>query len=704
MKTELYEVLDKQQVIEYRKIHKQFFLKELYKKYITLENDIINFGKDNNLDIINKSQLLYHYVCDMKTLPLCKSCGNVIPIFGVNRKWEYNKYCSKKCTHKDTEMLIRRGNTRKGLNICSSDIQRGLIDDALKTDISTVVEKDILSYISNRSLNDLKVHFIYKHPKWYNFVIKKYSEDFSEGIYLMIHNTKKCKCENCNEILPFLSIQKGYGKCKNFNCIQIEHKKNKAAKLSESCEFLSKEDTIKGIKGWVDKVTSHSFYTSIFNLDLRLYKSIIYHTRNIQRKNIKFNERIYLLHNNLDSIPICSYCNDKIVRFNTFDKGYSECCSVNCSAKVNVERNRKNAIISIRDKSFDIWEDRMQNRTEKMLTDKSHYISTGEIDFKCSICEFVYTREVAFDVRCPRCSKISISKPEIEISDMLKSFTTFDIITSSKRIIPPLELDIYIPEKWVAIEFDGLYWHSSEHKENKYHINKTKMCEKLGIQLIHIFENEWNTSKELVKSIILSKLGIYKNKIFARNCYVKDIDNNTKNMFLIEHHIQGKDNSKYKIGLFDKKTDELISVMTFGSRKITGSKPTLELMRYCCKQNTCVVGGASKLFSYFIRSYNPQKIISYANRRYSNGGLYNKLGFDLLRISPPNFWYFTSRIRDRLLHRVGFQKHMLAKRLGSNFDPNKTAEENMKNAGYLKIYDCGNYVFEWNSNTSNKNL
>ena len=136
--------------------------------------------------------------------------------------------------------------------------------------------------------------------------------------------------------------------------------------------------------------------------------------------------------------------------------------------------------------------------------------------------------------------------------------------------------------------------------------------------------------------------------------------------------------------------------MTFGSRMITRATPKLELIRYCCKQNTLVVGGASKLFSYFINTYNPLNIISYANIRYSNGGLYNTLGFSLLRKSPPNYWYFNPKYNDKLFHRSNFQKHMLPKKLGDKFNITNTEYENMKNAGYFKVYDCGNYVFEWN--------
>jgi hypothetical protein len=106
--------------------------------------------------------------------------------------------------------------------------------------------------------------------------------------------------------------------------------------------------------------------------------------------------------------------------------------------------------------------------------------------------------------------------------------------------------------------------------------------------------------QEIVKSIILSKLGIFKERIYARKCIVKEIDNKSKNDFLNKNHIQGQDISKYKLGLFYN--DELVSVMTFGQRNITG-KSSFELIRFCSKLNTQIIGGASKLFQYFIKNY-----------------------------------------------------------------------------------------------------
>jgi len=483
--------------------------------------------------------------------------------------------------------------------------------------------------------------------------------------------------------------------CKNIKCIQKNKRNTRNILLSESFDILSKEDTVLGVDKYINDVTSHSFHDYFLRTDIQLYNNIIYHTDFINRKPVKYNERLFILFKRLENVPKCKKCNTNICRFNTFDLGYSEFCSIQCSIKFIQEHSKEKTLRTLRTKNYSIWVDRMEGRTEKIISDFEYYIDTGIIKFKCSDCEHIYERYTNFSVRCPKCSKMSISKPEIDIVEFLKENTKFEIITNNRNIISPLELDIYIPEKNIAIEFDGLYWHNDNHIDKNYHINKTKLCEDAGIQLIHIFENEWKSSRDLICAMVLNKLGIYDRKIHARKCKIKEIDTKIKNEFLFHNHLQGEDKSKYKFGLYDE-YDMLVSVMTFGNRKITGGKSEMELIRYSCRQGIVVIGGASKLFTHFIRNYNPEKIISYANKRYSNGNLYNKLGFKLLHISKPNYWYHNSKCPDKLFHRMNFQKHKLAKILGDKYDPNKTEEENMRISRYFKVYDCGNYVFEWN--------
>lgn len=117
-----------------------------------------------------------------------------------------------------------------------------------------------------------------------------------------------------------------------------------------------------------------------------------------------------------------------------------------------------------------------------------------------------------------------------------------------------------------------------------------------------------------------------------------------------------------------------------------------ELVRFCSKLGCHAVGAAGKLLKTFEKKWRPVSLVSYADRRWSQGKLYKALGFKLLHNSAPNYWYFKSP--NKLHSRVAFQKHKLRKILGEKFDPSKTELENMDAAGWSRIYDCGSMVFE----------
>jgi G:T-mismatch repair DNA endonuclease (very short patch repair protein) len=291
-----------------------------------------------------------------------------------------------------------------------------------------------------------------------------------------------------------------------------------------------------------------------------------------------------------------------------------------------------------------------------------------------------------------------ISSPEKEVADFVESLG-LDIKQSDRTLISPLELDILIPDYKVAIEFNGLYWHSYglnnvNDKQNNLnynknrHIKKTVACESKGYQLFHIFENEWEKKKEIWKSQIRNALGKVEFKIGARECYIKEIDNSLTNNFLDENHLQGKCQSSIQLGLFSNATDELVSVMTFGKSRYD-KNISFELIRFCSKLNLQVPGAASKLLKYFEIHYKPDILISYANRRWSNGNLYKTLNFKHNTISNPNYFYFKN---NELYSRIKFQKHKLEALLDT-FDSEKTEIQNMIENKYRVIYDSGNMSF-----------
>ena len=289
---------------------------------------------------------------------------------------------------------------------------------------------------------------------------------------------------------------------------------------------------------------------------------------------------------------------------------------------------------------------------------------------------------------CPKCSNSGISKLEQELFKFISKYIPSE--QSNRIVLDGKELDIFIPSKNLGIEFNGLYWHSSKFKNKKDHLDKLNLANSKGIRLIQIFEDEWSNKQEIVKSRLLNILGLTPNKVYARKTEVREVSIKDTSNFLVTNHIQGKLGAKVRLGLYHN--NELVSLMTFGSlRKNLGYSAKTdhyELLRFCNKLNTNVVGGASKLFKYFVENYSPKEIISYADRRWSEGNLYNQLGFEFERNTEPNYFYIIGNQRE---NRFKYRKSEL---VNQNFDPLKTESKIMEERGIYRIYDCGTKVYK----------
>lgn len=318
-------------------------------------------------------------------------------------------------------------------------------------------------------------------------------------------------------------------------------------------------------------------------------------------------------------------------------------------------------------------------------------------NFKCLTCEYEWS-QVSFYPRCHKCnppSYFGVSLEEQNLVDFISPFDS-DIILNSRNTINPYELDIYFHKLALAIEYNGLYWHSEKMGKYKdYHLDKWNKCREKNIHLVQIFSDEWLNKTEIVKSRLLNLIGKSPNKIYARKCEVREVEVKEKNRFLNNNHIQGEDKSAIKLGLYYN--NELVSLMTFGKpRKAIGKKNSntineWELVRFCNKINTNVVGGASKLFKCFIKTNHPKHIYSFADNRWSSplNNLYIKLGFTLTNISNPGYWY-TKSFTERY-HRYNFSKQKLIKQ---GADKNLTEFEIMDSLGYSRVWDCGTSRYE----------
>lgn len=285
------------------------------------------------------------------------------------------------------------------------------------------------------------------------------------------------------------------------------------------------------------------------------------------------------------------------------------------------------------------------------------------------------------------------SRYEREVYEYIKDMRDdIEIITNDKSLLNGSELDIYIPKLELAIEFNGDYWHSSINKPKYYHQNKSIDCGKHGVQLIHIFEYEWNNEdvKNKLKKIIRNKVvNRGKSVVYARKCEVRHVNKSDEVNFLNNNHLQNYASSSVAYGLYNN--NELLSLMTFGKPRFN-SWYDLELIRYCTNLDITIVGGAEKIFKAMLSELKPKSIITYCDISKFTGEVYNKLGFraDELGITQPNYKWVGN---NEVLSRYQTKKHNLI--LEGYEEYGGTEDEIMINRGYLKIYDSGNLKLTW---------
>ena len=285
---------------------------------------------------------------------------------------------------------------------------------------------------------------------------------------------------------------------------------------------------------------------------------------------------------------------------------------------------------------------------------------------------------------CPKCGQI-MSKAEDEIMELLKGL---ECQQRNRGILKGKEIDIFIPSLKLGIEYNGLFWHSEESgKDNNYHINKLIECNKQGIRLIQIFEDEWVKHREICESKLRQICGLNINpKIFARQCEIHEIPNKNETYeFLDKNHIQGR--TGFTVGLGAYYNNELVGVMTFKKEK----EGYWDLNRFATDINYQCVGIGGKLFKHFTRNYDYQEIKSFADRRWTTdptNNLYTKLGFEFDSYVPPSYWYYNPKIsRIERFHKFGFRKQHLHKQY--DLPLTMTEREMTTTLGYTRIWDCG---------------
>jgi hypothetical protein len=566
---------------------------------------------------------------------------------------------------------------------------------------------------------DYKINIIVKQPK--DFQKKGYNVKKGDVLYLSVQELSKGShilvnymCDYCGE-----KSQKEYRylhnlkkhNCNNKKCIKERIKETNLEKYgvvnvfeSEKIKEKIKETNLE--KYGVESYTKSIFFNkSVIETNLEKYGVEHFFQSNIFKKLTKeTNLEKYGVEHHSKSI----FFNKKVIKTNLNKYGVNYPLQSNLILSNLISHNiekygvgnvfQTNEVkIKIKKSNLKKYKTDNYNKSEykhlnTILGKDYNYIKYIGNEFSMFNCNKGHTFEISsynYHGRiknniplCTICNPIGDSKSikEKELLEFIKSIYFGEVISSYRD---GLEIDIYLPELNIGFEFNGLYWHSEKFKENNYHLNKTNYFKEKGIRIINIWEDDYNLRRIIIESQIKNLLGINIEKIFARKCQVKLVDIKDSKKFLDDNHIQGLVSSKIKLGLYFE--GELVSLMTFDhneGRKKMG-QGGWNLNRFCNKLNTNVVGGASKLLSYFIKNYDVKRIVSYADKDWSVGNLYYTLGFTNVGGNGPDYKYIVDGKR---VHKSRYRKSKLKTEL--------TESKQMELNGINKIYDCGKLKFE----------
>lgn len=276
------------------------------------------------------------------------------------------------------------------------------------------------------------------------------------------------------------------------------------------------------------------------------------------------------------------------------------------------------------------------------------------------------------------------SEGEKQLADFIKSVYNGVLLQRDNSL--GFEIDIFLPEKNLAIEYCGLYYHSEQMGKTKYyHHHKWLRCKQQGIQLLTIFEDEWLFSRQIVESSLLSKLGLLINSIYARDTTI--VSNVLTTNFIQNNHIQGSSKAKYHYAL--QYGSEIVAAM-----QVQDTTNGLLISRYCSSAR--VVGGFGKLFAHLRKLFPTKNIYTFADHRWSDGNLYIKHQPDEIVILDPDYCYAGPGCNNKRVHKFNFRHKHLRTRLKS-YNPTLTEVQNCNNNGMWRIWDCGKTKYIWHA-------
>ena len=273
----------------------------------------------------------------------------------------------------------------------------------------------------------------------------------------------------------------------------------------------------------------------------------------------------------------------------------------------------------------------------------------------------------------------STSKAEVEVLDYFNSL----IDGFKKAHIHGIELDGYNEKLKIGFEYCGLFWHKESIKGKDLHERKYKICKENGIRLFTIFEDEWKERNKQVKGFIQSSLNKNDIKLYARNTTLAILDRSDRNVkqFLNDFHIQGAIGSTTTLKHFALFSEgEIVSVMSVGRHHRNVNE--LVISRCCTKVGFNILGGSKRLFSAISKHYAGRLIKTWSDNRWTEGYLYERLGFTLEIETDKDYSYVGVPKEGRRS-----KQSMKKKNIGATTD--QTEYQRAIELGYDRIWDCG---------------
>ena len=673
---------------------------ELFKKrYPTDYQNILNSTPDD----LQWIERLYRYAYDINTTPICETCGKLVGFISFTKG--YARFCSPGCTSKNNGIKLKKQQT------C---IKNYGVDNPSKS-----------KHIQNKKIETSRSRYGTNNPTQSKEIMDKIYktklEKYGDKTY---NNTEQIKKTNLEKygVQYFTQTPDFHDRSKHSKEQKYGDKYyNNPTKNKQTClKKYGKEYAIASPKvrekiretcmeryGVENPVCSVEFRKKIKKTNLEKYgNEYAIASPKVREKIRKTCMERYGVENPLESPEIKEkiketnlgkYGCEKAISTPEVRKKLSESLKRSWSKKSDDDINRLRLKISKIQRPNDVIDSVIENGI-------INYICTCPHN-DCSKCE-EKTYQIPAKIHSNRvhqkielCTKLFPIQYDRISSTSLEGFITklldeygVEYKTNDRSILKGKELDIYIPNHNLAIECNGIYWHSL--KDPMYHHMKWMKCMDKGIQLLTIWEDQIKVKPNIIKNIILSKLHIYEHVVGARQCKVKQVSSKDSSKFLLENHLQGNINGSERLGLYYM--DKLVALMVFGRKRTAlGNKrhDSWELYRYCCKNGWNISHGAERLFKHFLKDHPDVEVESFSSNDISTGELYKHLGFQKTGEQNYSYWYIDKNFQR--YHRYTFRKDVLVR---NGADPNMTEFEITDNMGLYRIYDSGQQKWILKSN------